>query len=124
MLDLVGIPENRLAVLSLARVELPSAVRRRERAGDVLADEAVDILARFTQHVTDIYLQQPVTDAVIETAVGLIDSHALRALDALQLAGCISMGVAQSVTPTFVCADVDLVQAAVACGLPVLLPDQ
>jgi predicted nucleic acid-binding protein len=111
-----------LAVLALTRVEFRAAVRRRQRFGDIPKDTAQEITARMERHLRDLYLVQPVTDAVIEEAAALLDRHALRAYDALQLAGCLSIVSRVPERPSFVCSDHDLLAAAEGEGLAVLDP--
>lgn len=74
---------NTLAVLGLSRVEFRSAVRRRQRAGDVTEDIAGQLIARMEGHLRSIYLVQPLTELVVEEATALVDRHALRAYDAV-----------------------------------------
>jgi predicted nucleic acid-binding protein len=111
-----------LAVLSLARVEFRAAVRQRERAGDVGRDVAEALIARMEHHMRTVYLVQPVTEAVIEEAAGLVDRHPLRAYDAVQLAGCLSLRTGLREQPSLVCSDRRLLQAAEGEGLTVLDP--
>lgn len=62
-------------------------------------------------------------DALIDVATGLVDRHALRAYDAVQLAGCIALKAnAAGDEPIFVCSDRRLVEAAEAEGLSSLDP--
>src|SRR5262249_12187042 len=77
-----------LSVISLARVEFRAAVRKRERTGDVPHEMAEALIARMERHWPDLYLVQPVTEAVVEEAAALLDRHPLKAYDAMQLAGC------------------------------------
>ena len=44
-------PENRLAVLAVSVVELRSAIRRRQRAGDIDADTAAAMLESVQTHM-------------------------------------------------------------------------
>jgi hypothetical protein len=111
-----------LAVLSLTRVEFRSAVRRRELSGDIPPDTAATLIARMEQHLQNLYLAQPVTEAVIEEAAALVDRHALRAYDAMQLAGCLSLRPRLSEAPSFVCSDRQLLHAAEREGLTILDP--
>ena len=112
----------RLAVLALARVEFRAAVRQRERKGDVSHDTAQTLIARIEEHFQNLYLIQLVTEAVLEEASALLDRHALRAYDAMQLAGCLALRANQSESPSFVCCDRQLVRAAEVEGLPVFDP--
>jgi predicted nucleic acid-binding protein len=106
-----------LAILGLARAEFRAAVRQRERAGDLLHDSAEALRAAMERHLQTMYLVQPITEAVIEEAVAVIDRHALRAYDAVQLAGCLSLRSTVRDSPSFVCADHRLLKAAKQEGL-------
>jgi predicted nucleic acid-binding protein len=118
MLSLAADPESpRLAILSLARAELYSAVRRRERAGDLDGVVVRQLLDRFESHLKTRFLRQSVSDPVLDLACALIDRHPLRAYDALQVAGCLVLKSVAPVTPVFVCADRQLLEAAETEGL-------
>lgn len=111
-----------LAILSLARVEFRASVRRRERTGDVPRDAAEALIAKMESHVHGLYLVQPVTEAVVEEAAALLDRYPLRAYDAVQLAGCLSLRSRLSELPSFVCSDRQLLSAAEHERLTVLNP--
>jgi uncharacterized protein len=111
-----------LAVASIARVEFRAAVRRRQRAGDLLEGQADSLLAQLEHHFQDIYLVQPITEALLEEASGLVDRHSLRAYDAVQLAGCISAQFQMKERLVFVCSDGRLLAAAESEGLTVFDP--
>ena len=111
-----------LAVLALTRVELRAALRKRERMGDVSHEAAEDALARVERHLQHRYLVQPVSDAVIEEAAGLLDRYPLRGYDALQLAGCLSLRFRVTETMNFVCSDGGLLVAAGGEGLSTFNP--
>ena len=113
---------HQLAILALAEVELRSAVRRRERSGDLAGAEANFLLESFALDLRDVFQRRPVNDAALEMAAALIDRHPLRAYDALQLAGCLMLRMASTTAPVFVCSDLRLLQAAQAEGLVVLNP--
>ena len=109
-------------ILDVTPLEARSAVRRRQREGDISGADAERILDRIEDDTSSSFLVQPSTSAVIEGAARLIDRHPLRAYDALQLAGCL---VVRDIVPgplTFVCADVRLCGAAELEGLAVLNP--
>lgn len=115
--------ENRFAVLTLSQVEFRSAIRRRERAGDIDPTLAGLILDRFQQHVETRFLRQVLTDAVLDGASEMIDRYALRAYDAIQLAGCLALKTAVGVEPlAFVCSDQHLLEAARSELLSILDP--
>ena len=112
----------RIIILDLTPLEARSAVRRRQREGDISGADADRILDGIEADTSSSFLVQPSTSAVIEGAARLIDRHPIRAYDALQLAGCL---VTRDIDPgalTFVCADARLCGAAEPEGLTVLNP--
>jgi predicted nucleic acid-binding protein len=114
---------HRFAVLSLTQVEFRSAIRKRERIRDIEDALASELIARFEEHLETKYVSQTVNSSVLDAAKALIDRYALRAYDAVQLAGCLGLkrGAGKQ-APTFICADHALIQAAAAEGLEVLNP--
>ena len=123
MLDLAdGGDANQFAVLSIAQAELWSAVGRRQREGAIDDEEAGDLLDRFSEDLESFFLRQSVNDAVIDLACALLERHPLRADDALQLAGCLTLRPAAPDLPVFTCADDLLLQAAEEEGLRTLNP--
>jgi uncharacterized protein len=115
--------ENRFAVLALSQVEFRSAIRRRERAGDIDPALAGLLLDRFQQHVETRFVRQVLTDAVLDGASEMIDRYALRAYDAIQLAGCLALKtVSGTEAPVFVCSDQHLLAAARSELLSILDP--
>jgi predicted nucleic acid-binding protein len=114
LLQLANDPvENRFAVLTLSQVEFRSAMRRRERAGDIDPKLVGMILDRFQQHLETRFLRQVLTDAVLDGASEMIDRYALRAYDAIQLAGCLALKTTAGSEPlAFVCSDQELLKAA------------
>ncbi|HEY9084525.1 MAG TPA: type II toxin-antitoxin system VapC family toxin [Candidatus Tyrphobacter sp.] len=124
MLQIVGSEETHaLALASVTPLELRSAVRRRERAGDLSSEVASQILERFTAQFETRFERVPVNEPLVEQALGLVDRHGLRAYDAVQLAACLqwkSSGMAGD--PIFACADGALLAAARAEGVATLNP--
>jgi len=115
--------ENRLAILDLSQVELRSAIRRRERAGDIPTLAANELLATFKVHIEARFVIQKITDFVLDIASVLVDRHTLRAFDAIQLAGYVVLNSsARSDMPTFVCSDQALLVAAKQEGMVILDP--
>lgn len=106
---------NELGVLSLSTVEFRSALRRRQRAGDVDEATANEILTLFESHMENRFLTQPTTETVIGSALGLVDRHFLRAYDAVQLAGCLALAATRGQC-VFACSDEVLLKAAQAEG--------
>lgn len=119
----VSSAETRFALLSISRVEFRSAIRRRERNGDITPNVAGLILDRFQQHFEAKFLQQGLTDAVLDGAAEMIDRYALRAYDAIQLAGCMVLRTTVGgESTTFVCSDHFLLDAARSEQLSVFNP--
>jgi predicted nucleic acid-binding protein len=115
---------HRLAILSLSRVEFRAAVRRRARLGDIDAALADAVIRSFGQNLAGMFQMQPVSEAVLERAAEVVDRRGLRAYDALQLAGCIVLRatLGDEVETQFVCADIELLEAARREGLKVVNP--
>jgi predicted nucleic acid-binding protein len=115
--------ENRLAILALTQVELRSAVRRRERNGEIPPLVATQLLEAFKRHLEQRFVSQMVNDFVLDVASALVDRHALRAYDAVQLAGYLALrGSTGTEVPIFVCSDHGLLEAARLEGIPILDP--
>lgn len=116
--------ENRLVVLAVSPVEVRSAIRRRERAGDLDSKIAALVLDHLQQHLQSRFVRQALSDAILDGAAEMIDRYALRAYDAIQLAGCVALrGTARSDALTFVCADRQLLSAARSELLTLLNPE-
>lgn len=114
---------HRLAILSIARVEFSSAVRRRARNGEIPAYVAKELVEALQRHIETRFITQSVTDFVLDIAVELTDRHALRAFDAIQLAGYIALKNSSAAdVPQFVCADRELLAAAQSEGAQILNP--
>ena len=111
-----------LALLGLTRVEFRSAVRQRERAGDLAHDIAARLIDSLEEHLANFFVVQPLTDLVMQEAAALLDRHALRAYDAVQLAGCLMLRARLGRHATFVCSDRQLAKAAEDEGMKVLDP--
>ncbi len=108
-------------VMRLTRVEVMSAVTRRQREGviDQRVVQGIDQL--LTRHFSQQYTVIPLSEPLVSVAVRLLTAHPLRAYDAVQLAAAVQVNrrlVAQQLTPiTFMCADTRLLQIASAEGL-------
>lgn len=114
--------DGQVVILDLTKVEARSAVRRREREGDIAAGDADRVLRQIEDDASSNFLVQPSTSAVIEEAARLIDRHPLRAYDALQLAGCLVVREGMPEPVTFICADARLCNVATNEGLATLNP--
>ena len=114
---------HRFAVLTLSRVEFHSAIRRREREGDIDAPLAQRLLHRFGEHMETKFVRQVINDSLLDVAASLVDRYPLRAYDAVQLAGCFALRTSSGTDdPTFVSSDQRLIEVAEAEGLPSLDP--
>ena len=124
LLQLVSDPnENRFAILAISPVEARSAIRRRERAGDIDQRTANLILDRLRQDTETRFLLQVLTSAVLDYSLEIIDRYALHAYDAIQLAGCLALKTnIGAEEPIFVCGDQQLLEAARSELLVVLDP--
>jgi predicted nucleic acid-binding protein len=114
---------HRFAILSTAQVEFRSAIRRRQRGGEIAASIADELVESFRKHSEGKFLIQSFSDSLLDVALALIDSYALRGQDAMQLAGYLVLrSISGSEEPVFVCADKLLLLTARNEGCPVLDP--
>lgn len=117
--------EDRFKVISaLAFVEVRSALRRRERSGELFhadVDQALLALAEEARRL----VEHPLSARVMVEAAAIVDRRALRSLDALQLATAIvarEMEASFEVM-TFVCSDERLLEAATLEKFAILNPE-
>lgn len=114
---------HRFAILSIAQIEFRSAIRRRQRSGEIPASAADELIETFRRHSEGKFLIQPFSDSLLDVALALIDSYALRGFDAMQLAGYLFLrSISGSEEPIFVCADRVLLSTARGEGCPVVDP--
>jgi predicted nucleic acid-binding protein len=112
-----------VALLELTRVELHAAIHRRERLGDVQPGTAASSRVVLDRYLRTRYEELEITSAVLDRAYGLIERHALRAYDAMQLAGALEGTFRRpNEESLFVTADKALAGAAVEEGLRTLDP--
>lgn len=114
--------DSRVVTLDISLLESRSAVRRRQREGDIAPGDADRILEALERDASSAFLLQPSTSALVEEANRLVDAYPLRALDALQLGGCLMASRGTPGSLVFVCADDRLCDAARGEGLAVLNP--
>lgn len=100
-------------------VECESAMARRERAGQLAADEVAAGAAK-AEVLWSRWADVPPSERVRELAKRLVRVHELRAGDALQLAGATVAGSDQTEPLPFVTLDERLALAARREGFPVL----
>ncbi|MGB7189641.1 MAG: type II toxin-antitoxin system VapC family toxin [Acidobacteriaceae bacterium] len=114
--------DARKLVSSLASLEVRSAIRRRQRMGEIPledADHALDDLSFENRRM----MEQPLSPAVVDTARELLDAYPLRSLDALHLATClVARETLQSTDICFVCSDKALLNAAESENFATLNP--
>ncbi len=115
--------DNGKLISAAAPLEVYAALRRRERAGDIpaqQANEALDILRLEAARM----VQQPLNPAVLEAARQLIDRQPnLRTSEALQLAAALAArDMFNGMEITFVSTDAKLLAAAESEGFPTLNP--
>ncbi len=115
---------SRLVVLDIARIELRSAVRQRQRDGDIDEADAAALLKQFDQDGVAAYVIQPLNANVMQEAARLLDKHPLKTQEALQLAGCLVACASVPPPVAFVCADSELCESAQREGFRVLNPMQ
>lgn len=110
-----------VAVWVLTRIELVSAIRRRERDGDIDTAEVgktvhrIDGLEKGWTEVSSL-------DSVCERAERLLGVHPIRAADALQLGAALVLVKDRPRRRGFVTADTTLAQAAAREGFETLVP--
>lgn len=119
---------SHLVVSQLARVEVPAALWRKHRMGELAATDAGVLVADFeADYFGDIdgpprFSVVAVTAAVIDAAAHLVGVHGLRAYDAMQLASALSAADAVPEGVDFLAYDGALTAAAAAEGLTVVAP--
>lgn len=112
-----------LVVSQLARVEIPAALWRKNRMGELTATDVAVLVADFeSDYFGDIdepsrFLVVAVTAAVFDAAAHLVAVHGLRAYDAMQLASALTVADAVPGGVDFLAYDGALAAAAAAEGL-------
>jgi predicted nucleic acid-binding protein len=99
----------------LTPVELASALYRRLRERDITLEELAVMLRAYVTHSHQDYLLVPYSDSLMERAAMLLAHHALRALDAVQLATALDLRdrlPANELPLAFLSSDERLVEAA------------
>jgi uncharacterized protein len=109
---------NLIYLARITSVEVTSAVARRGKGRSLTSPRASSVLHRFRKHFAGRYTVVEATPVLIDNAVRLANSHALRAYDAVQLALAIEVcRIHQAAGPrsvTLVSSDRDLNTAATA----------
>lgn len=114
---------SHLVVSQLARVEVPAALWRKHRMGELAAADAAVLVADFEADYFGDADAPPrfsvvaVTASVLDTAAHLVGVHGLRAYDAMQLASALAVADAVPEGMDFLAYDGALSAAAAAEGL-------
>jgi predicted nucleic acid-binding protein len=116
-------PSTAIYIARITAVEVTCAVARRRKGTTLTPRRASSILYRFRQHLAGRYNVAEVTLPLLENAMRLGNTHALRAYDAVQLAVALEVNrfhqAGASGPVTLVSADQALNDAALAEGLAV-----
>lgn len=114
--DVFNTSDATIVLADITRAEFTSAVARRARDGSISTDEHRLLKTAFAIHLVRDYLLAPIEPRDISRACELVESYALRAYDAIQLA--VALSVAEKLVGsadeslTFLSADRDLTAAA------------
>lgn len=115
-----------LVVSGLARVEVPAALWRKQRLGELSAEDASVLVGEFEwdwfgEPTRDASLAVlAVTPEILDEAARSVARHPLRAFDAVQLASALVARVADPSLAQFACFDDALSDAARAEGFTLL----
>jgi hypothetical protein len=124
----LGRPEE-IIVSVLARVEVPSAIWRKQRMGELTAEDAALLVAAFEADYFGTaggaaeaggFLGVAVRSAILARATRLVAAYPLRAYDAIQLASALAVAEVVPELAGFAAFDRQLRAAAAAEGLPLL----
>jgi len=103
------------AVSALSSVEIPAALWRRVREGDIDEKAVRRQVARIVSDLRHFDVVEP-RGRVLALARDLVERHPLRAYDAVQLASALHLARATGLSLAFASADVALGEAAEAEG--------
>lgn len=115
-----------LAVSALARVEVPAAIWRKHRLGELDAPSARTLTQAFeadwhgSAEAGPRFAAVAASPRVLDDAAARAASHALRAYDAVQLASAVAAREADPGCILFACFDEALRSAAAADGFTLL----
>ncbi len=112
---------NVIIMARITPIEIVSAAMRRKREGSITARTARAVRLLVDRHSSREYRVIALTQQVVERSESLLERHALRAYDSVQLASALESNarlVAAGLSPLiFVSADNRLLEAATAEGL-------
>jgi hypothetical protein len=111
---------------TLARVEVPAALWRKRRSGELSEADARLLMAEFdadwfgTDDEPPRFVAVAPSSSALESAVSLVVEHDLRAYDAIQLASALAVRDVDPACDAFACADRALRAAARSHGFALL----
>lgn len=116
-----------LYVAEITAVEIIATIARRGTVADLIEGDVATTLVRAREHFQTGYEVVGVGGAVIERAVGLAETYALRGYDAVQLAATLTLRERRRAAglsdPVLVSADDEVSAAAATEGLTVENPN-
>jgi predicted nucleic acid-binding protein len=117
-----AVEDNRKLIAASTPLEVYSAIRRSERAGDISAEDATAALEVLRIEAARM-VQEPLNPAVLEAARQLLDRTTLRWPEALQLAAAmVARDMFHGTEVVFVSSSTALVESAKAEGFHTLDP--
>lgn len=117
-----AVEDNRKLISASTPLEVYAAIRRRERSGDISAENAAAALDILRMEAARM-VQEPLNPAVLEAARQLLDRTTLRWPDTLQLAAAIvARDMFQGTEIIFVSASAQLLEAAKSEGFHAINP--
>jgi predicted nucleic acid-binding protein len=119
---------NTLYTARVSGAEIAAALFRKAREGALAVPDVQAAITKFKADFRRRYQIVEITDRLVDMAMALVERHALRGYDAVQLAAALELQgtrAALSLSPIhFVCADDRLNQAADKEGLATENPNQ
>lgn len=111
---------TRLFVVSaIARVEVPAAIWRKHRLGELSAGDAGVLTSAFEADwydATGPFVPIALVETVLTAAAGVVVTHGLRAYDGVQLASALAARAADADVDEVLCFDAELSAAAAREG--------
>lgn len=117
-----AVEDNRKLISASTPLEVYGAIRRRERAGAISAEDATAALDILRMEAARM-VQQPLNPAVLEAARQLLDRTSLRWPDTLQLgAAAVARDMFQGTEVIFISSSAQMLEAAKSEGFRALEP--
>jgi predicted nucleic acid-binding protein len=110
------------ALSSITSLEVRSAIRRRERSGNLTATDAATALRGLEYELARLIIH-PLSDTLVQRAIVLIDKCRVKALDSLQPASALEIADSSQDPVLFLSADAFLLEAARSQRLPTWNPE-